>query len=45
MKLIKKLGTRKNKNNTQISWAIFWCDYCKQEVERQLSNGLRNKFM
>src|SRR4030066_1172507 len=41
MKLIKKLGTKINKSGHYISFAIFWCDPCKQEVERQLQNGLK----
>lgn len=41
MKLIKKLGTRKCKNGgNNISVALFFCEHCKKEVERQLKNGL-----
>ena len=44
MKLIRKLGTRRSKNRKGInSWAIFWCDFCKQEVERTLSSGREAK--
>ena len=43
MKLIKKLPARKDKNGKWLSYALFWCDFCKQEVERLLSNGRRNK--
>lgn len=36
MELIRKLGTRLNKSGYLESWALFWCDFCKQEVERPL---------
>ena len=39
MKLIRKLGTRRNKSGNLISYGIFWCDFCLQEVEKQLSSG------
>ena len=41
MKLIRKLGTRLSKSGRLESWAIFWCDFCKQEVEKRLHNGLK----
>ena len=43
MQLIRKLPTRKNKNGYLESWAVFWCNFCKQEVERSLSNGKKYK--
>ena len=43
MKLIKKLGTRKNKNGTSESWGFFWCEGCEKEVEKPLSHGKRCK--
>ena len=43
MQLIRKLGTRLNKNGTKQSWAVFWCAFCKSEVERYLYNGLNSK--
>lgn len=43
MELIKNLPPKLNKTGRKQSWAIFWCDGCSQEVERQLSNGLRAK--
>ena len=44
MKLIRKLGTRKSKNGKGInSWAVFWCDFCLQEVEKTLSSGKEAK--
>jgi len=44
MKLIRKLGTRLSKNGkTKISWGLFIGPGCGEEVERQLSSGLRNK--
>lgn len=43
MKLIRKLGTRLSKSGRLESWAIFWCDFCKQEVEKELSQGKRDK--
>ena len=42
MELIKDLGTRLI-NGQKIRFAIFWCDYCKQEVEKRLHQGLRDK--
>ena len=43
MELKEKLGTRPDSNNIKISWGLFWCPACKIGVERQLSNGHRNK--
>lgn len=43
MKLLKGIGTRKNKNGTAISYAVFFCDYCKKEVVRKKKNGLEQK--
>ena len=43
MKLIRKLGTRISRTGRKRSYAIFWCDFCKQEVEKTLEHGLRDK--
>ncbi len=43
MELIKNLGSRINSKGRKQSWAIFWCDGCKQEVKRLLGNGLKAK--
>ena len=43
MKLIRKLGRRKNKTGTNyMYWGLFKCD-CGKEVERQLGHGKRDK--
>lgn len=42
MKLIKKLPL-KYINGRCVSYAIFWCDFCKSEVEKRLNHGLSNK--
>ena len=42
MKLLKDLGTRLI-NGQKVRYAIFWCDFCKQEVEKRLQQGLRDK--
>lgn len=41
MEIVKSLHTTKSKNGTYISQALFWCPYCKKEVIRQRSSGLR----
>lgn len=45
MKLIRKLGTRKNKNGNNVSWAEFLCEIseCGGIVERRLGDGKRQK--
>src|SRR3990167_9901836 len=43
MKLIRKLGTKINKNGYKVRYGVFKCPDCLQEVERQLSNGIRQK--
>ena len=43
MKLIRKIGTRKDKSGNNQSWAVFWCDFCKKEVEKHLYAGLNAK--
>ena len=40
MKLIRKLGRRKNKTGHTISWGLFWCSYCSQEVEKRYQDGV-----
>ena len=42
MKLLKKLGTR-IVNDRKESFGIFWCNFCKKEVEKILSSGKRYK--
>ena len=42
MKVLRNLPARRNKNGKFKSWAIFWCEGCLQEVEKPLSNGLRD---
>lgn len=42
MKLIKNLP-RKFINDYWVSMGIFWCDFCKQEVKKDLSSGKRDK--
>ena len=37
MELIRKTKKEKNKYGGWTYYAIFWCDFCKQEVERPLS--------
>ena len=39
MKLIRKLGTRLDKNGKKQSWAIFECPFDNKEVEMRLGNG------
>ena len=43
MKLIKKLETRRNKNGKMYRWALFYCEYCNQEVEKRYSDGVKCK--
>lgn len=43
MKLIRKLDVKKDKNGYWRREAIFWCDGCKQEVEKKLDDGLKCK--
>lgn len=43
MELIGKLSPRKNKKGIVESWGYFYCVYCKNYVERKLSDGLRQK--
>ena len=42
MKLIRKLSP-KYVNSRCVSYAIFWCDFCQQEVEKELGNGKKAK--
>src|SRR3989337_2208278 len=41
MELIRNLPTRRDKNGYAVSWAVFKCLACLQEVERRLTNGLK----
>src|SRR3990167_9705676 len=43
MQLVRKTRKEKNKNGNKIRYAIFKCLECLQEVERQMSNGLKAK--
>ena len=43
MKLIKDLGTERDKNNHTARWGLFLCPYCNEKVERPYRDGLRNK--
>ena len=43
MQLIKKTKKEKTKNGNSISYGLFLCPYCLQEVERQINNGKRQK--
>ena len=43
MKLIRKLGTRKNKKGVPQSWGEFWCDFCSQLIEKDLGSGKKCK--
>lgn len=44
MKKLRKLSRRLSKNGKNLeSWAIFWCEYCQQEVEMYLSAGYKYK--
>lgn len=43
MLLIRKLSTRVSKKGNLESWGIFWCDYCKSEVEKRLTVGRISK--
>ena len=43
MKLIRKTRTEVTKNGNKIRYGIFWCVGCKQEVEKQISHGERDK--
>ena len=43
MELIKNLGTKLNKNGYLISYGIFLCPFCNNEVERPLSDGKKGK--
>ena len=43
MELIRLTITVITQKGNKVRYGIFWCGYCKQEVERQLGNGKRNK--
>ena len=43
MELIRKTKIKITKNGNKIRYAIFKCNFCLQEVERQISNGLKQK--
>jgi hypothetical protein len=41
MDFIRKLPSRKTRKGNYVSWAVFRCGRCGNEVERSLSNGKR----
>ena len=41
--LIRKLPARKDKKGYYQSYAVFWCDFCEQEVEKRLDIGKKAK--
>ena len=43
MKLIKEIESTRNKKGYKIKRGLFLCPFCFQEVERELSNGKRQK--
>ena len=43
MELIKEIESRREKNGKLVKWGLFFCEFCKQEVEKRLSNGLKSK--
>lgn len=43
MKLISKLNTRRAKNKKMIRWALFYCKYCNEKIEKPYFDGLRAK--
>jgi len=43
MKLIKEIESRIDKKGHKIKWGLFWCDACKQEVEKSMSDGKKCK--
>jgi len=43
MKLIKKLPSRKDRKGKTRQYGIFFCSYCKQEIEKAVENGKADK--
>jgi len=44
MKLIRKTVVKvSSTGKSKSSYGLFYCDYCKQEVERKLNHGKENK--
>lgn len=43
MKLIKNLGLKLNKDNHNIRYGLFYCNYCNREVEKPYYGGLKYK--
>lgn len=41
MKLIRRSTSRQTKAGNTVTMGIFLCEHCRAEVERSLSNGLR----
>ena len=43
MKLIKELDRREvGKSGNKVRFALFECDFCKTQIEKQKQNGLRD---
>ena len=44
MELIKKIGKRESPDVEHPQyWGLFYCPFCKKEVESHISNGRRNR--
>ena len=43
VKLLKKLDMRFSETGYSKRWGLFHCPFCKQEVERVLADGIKNK--
>src|SRR3972149_291423 len=43
MKLIKEIESRRDNKGRLRKQGIFWCDFCKSEVKKDIENGLRDK--
>ena len=43
MKLLRKIGTKINKNGDKVSYGIFYCDFCNLEVEKDLNSGKKQE--
>ena len=40
MELIAKIESRRDKKGKLVKWAVFYCEDCKNYVERRLNNGI-----
>lgn len=43
MRLIKNLGMRKANSGYVYRYGLFYCEYCKKEVEKPYHDGLKYK--